>query len=89
MKSDIFFFVTTIVVVILGLLFLWLMIYLITIFKTIREITGRAKTLFNATSDDIDEFRTNIKEKGISWTNLASAFMPKKKTATKKKTESK
>ena len=84
MKSDIFFFITTVVVIVLGILFLWLMIYLITIFKTIREITGRAKTLFNATSDDIDQFRTNIKEKGISWTNLAGAFMPKKKAAKKK-----
>jgi len=87
MKSDIFFFITTVVVIVLGILFLWLMIYLITIFKTIREITGRAKTLFNATSDDIDQFRTNIKEKGISWTNLAGAFMPKKKAKKTKETK--
>jgi hypothetical protein len=86
MKSDIFFFITTVVVIVLGILFLWLMIYLITIFKTIREITTRAKTLFNATSDDIDQMRTNIKEKGFSWTNLASMFIGKKK-ATKKKTD--
>lgn len=80
MKSDIFFFITTVVVIVLGVLFLWLMIYLITIFKTIKQITTRAHTLFNATSDDIDQFRANVKEKGISWTNLASAFIPKKKT---------
>ncbi len=86
MKSDIFFFITSVVVIVLALLFLWLMIYLISIFKTIREITGRAKTLFNATSDDIDQMRTNIKEKGLSWSNIASAFIPRKK-ATKKKTE--
>lgn len=86
MKSDIFFFITTVVVIVLGLLFLWLMIYLITIFKTIREITTRAKQLMNATSDDIDEFRTNLKTKGFSWTNLAGAFLAKKK-ATKKKAE--
>lgn len=84
MKSEVFFFITTVVVVVLGLLFLWLMIYLIAIFKTIREITGRAKTLFNATSDDIDQMRSNIKEKGLSWSNIAAAFIPKKK-ATKKK----
>lgn len=84
MKSDIFFFVTTVIFVVLGILFLWMMIYLITIFKTIREITTRAKTLFNATSDDIDQFRTNVKEKGVSWTNLAGMFMGKKKTTKKK-----
>lgn len=84
MKSDIFFFVTTVIFVVLGILFLWMMIYLITIFKTIKQITNRAHTLFNATSDDIDQFRTNIKEKGISWTNLAGAFMGKKKTTKKK-----
>jgi len=86
MKSDVFFFITTVLVVVAGLLFLWLMIYLITIFKTIREITSRAKQLFNATSDDIDEMRTNIKQRGVSWTSLLSMFSAKKK-AKKAKTD--
>ncbi len=89
MKSDIFFFITTVVVIVLGLLFLWLMVYLIAIFKSIREITGRAKTLFNATSDDVDELRKHIKEKGLSWSSLVAAFMPKKKTEKKEKKASK
>ncbi len=84
MRSDIFFFVTTVMFVVLGIMFLWMLIYLVTIFKTIKEITNRAKQLFSATSDDIDEFRTNIKQKGMSWSNILGLFT-KKKTSRKKK----
>lgn len=63
MKADIFFFVTTIVVVVSGTLGIVITLYILPILKNIWEITERIKQETHEIADDIDTFRDSIKEK--------------------------
>lgn len=71
LKSDIFFFVTTIAVVVLTLILSIIMIYLISILRYLKSISQIAKDQAEVISDDIDDLRGTIKTKGAS---LASIF---------------
>jgi MFS superfamily sulfate permease-like transporter len=70
-KADIFFFVTTIAVVVLTLILSIIMIYLISILRYVKHISQIAKDQAEVISDDIDDLRGTIKTKGAS---LASIF---------------
>lgn len=70
-KADIFFFVTTIAVVLLTIILSIIMFYLISILRYIRHISQIAKDQAEELSDDIDDLREEIKTKGAS---LASIF---------------
>ncbi len=84
LKSDIFFFVTTILAVIVGILIIWALIYVVIMVKTAKKISQRAQQLFNATSDDVDQFRSNLKQGKVNWMNVIGSFIPKKKSGPKK-----
>ncbi len=71
LKADIFFFVTTIAVVILTIILSIIMAYMISILRYIRHISEIAKDQAEELSDDIDDLRTEIKTKGAS---LATIF---------------
>ena len=60
-KSEIFFFVTTIIVVVLGILSTVILVYGIYIFKNIKEISDRIKKESELISDDIRELRANLR----------------------------
>ncbi len=70
-KADIFFFVTTIAVVLLTIILSIIMFYLISILRYVRHISQIAKDQAEEISDDIDDLRSDIKTKGAS---LASIF---------------
>jgi hypothetical protein len=74
LKQDIFFFVTTIAVVILTLLLAILVIYLIKISRDVKYISQKAKHEANLISEDISELRQNIKDKGAKFKYFMSFF---------------
>ncbi len=78
LKSDIFFFVTTISVIIITLGLAIGLIYLIKILHTIKRISQRAEDTANLVADDIVELRNTIKDEGFSPKRILSFF--KKKT---------
>ena len=64
-KSEIFFFITSIAVVLFTIVGVVIAFYLIKISRNISEITERAKDQAGKISNDIDALRENIKEEGV------------------------
>jgi hypothetical protein len=82
LKQDIFFFITTVAVIVLTLLLGLLLIYLIRIAKTLDEITKRVRQETDIIVDEVGELRAKIKREGIKIRHFAkffSAFRPPKK----------
>jgi len=75
-KADVFFFVTTVAVVLLAILFAVLMFYLIGIMRNVRDISALAKDEGKNIKEDIAELRANIKREGLRFKHLAD-FMKK------------
>jgi hypothetical protein len=63
--ADIFFFVTTIVVVIVGIAFTVTLIYLAKVLSDIKEIIGHVKEETILFREDIKDLRGNIKQEGF------------------------
>lgn len=63
-KMDVFFFVTTISVVVLTILLAVLIIYIIKIFSDVKYISKKAKTEADLVAEDLRELRANVKDKG-------------------------
>ena len=77
LKSDVFFFVTTVAVILITLGFVIGLVYLIKILNTLKRISLRAEKTANMVADDIAELRDSIKEKGFSPKRILGFFMGK------------
>jgi uncharacterized protein YoxC len=84
--ADIFFFVTTIAVVIVALAVAVVLFYSIKILKNVREISEAIKDETNLIREDIQAARENVRREGFKLKHLASFFsgFPNKKTRSKK-----
>ncbi len=65
MKSDVFFFVTTIAVALVSIVFVIALVYVISILKDAKELSVRAREEGTAILDDIGEIRQNAKGKSL------------------------
>jgi uncharacterized protein YoxC len=79
LKADVFFFVTTIAVVLITIGLVVGLVYLIKILRTIKRISSRAEHTANMVADDITELRNTIKEEGISPKRILNFFTKKSK----------
>lgn len=89
-KSDVFFFITSIAVVVIGILLTVLIVYLIKVSRDIKYISQKAKTEADNIIQDVSQLRTNLKEQGGIIKNLAgifTRFYKPKKTKSRKETE--
>lgn len=89
-QSNIFFFVTTIAIIIISLLITIALIQLIRILRTVKEVSDTFKVEGKNIIQDISGLRSSLKEKGQTISSLitlasVAAFI-KKKTTKKKKT---
>lgn len=75
-KADVFFFVTTIAIVLLAVLFAVFMFYLIGIMRNVRDLSALAKDEGKNIKEDIAELRANIKREGLRFKHFAD-FMKK------------
>lgn len=73
-KMDVFFFVTTIAVVILTLLLAVLIIYIIKISRDVKYISYKAKNEADLISQDLSDLRQNVKNKGAKLKYFWSFF---------------
>jgi hypothetical protein len=60
-KSDIFFTVTTVVVILIGVAIAVGIVYLIKILRSIRKITEDAQTITHYVTDDLSELNKGLK----------------------------
>jgi ABC-type protease/lipase transport system fused ATPase/permease subunit len=89
-QSNIFFFVTTIAIIIISILIAIALIQLIRILRTVKEVSDTFKTEGKNIVQDISSLRSSLKEKGANISSLVTlagiASFIKKKAVKKKKT---
>ena len=71
---DVFFFVTTILVIILGLGAVICYVYIVSILKDIKHISNKAKIESEHLAEDIGELRNNVKQQGAKIKYFAKFF---------------
>ena|SRR3989344_196594 len=64
-KADVFFFITTVVILILGVTLFVAAIYLIKVLRKVKSITDRMEEEADEIIDDAHEFRENIKKEEV------------------------
>jgi hypothetical protein len=74
LKQDIFFFVTTISVIVFTILFGVILIYAVRIFYRIDFITKKAKLEVELFSSELAELRKNIKNSGFKLKHILDFF---------------
>ena len=70
LHANIFFFVTTVVVAVLGILAIVALYYILGILKNIRDISNRAEKGSEILAGDLEHFRENIKEEGMRFRHI-------------------
>ena len=88
-KMDIFFFITSAAVVLLGLLAAIILVYFIKISRDIRYISKKAKSEADFIAQDLSDLRQNLKGKGAGLKHFWSFFnaMSKKRSSRSKQDE--
>lgn len=85
LKSDVFFMVTTVVVVIVGALIAVVLVYLARILSDVKKLSRAVRTEGERVIEDIEGLRENIKKNTIKLSDILSfGFLRKKKSAIKK-----
>ena len=74
MKSEIFFFISSIAAVILTILIGIIAAYLIRILRNVDDISNKAKDEVDLIKDDVADLRQNIREEGIKVKSFVSFF---------------
>ena len=85
-KSDIFFFITSIVEVILAILLVWFLYYAIGIAKDLKKLSRRVEKEGQRIADDFEDFREEIKYRAQDIPVVGSFFRTRKRP--RRKTES-
>ncbi|MHB1316779.1 MAG: hypothetical protein ACYCZW_02900 [Minisyncoccota bacterium] len=85
LKSDIFFFITTIVIVALGLLISIVLIYLARILSDVKKLSKRVREEGENIVDDVGSLRENIKKNTIRLSDILSFGFFRGKQVKKKK----
>jgi type IV secretory pathway component VirB8 len=73
-KQDVFFFITTIAVILLTVIFAVVLVYLIKILRDVKYISKKAKTEADIISSELSQFRENVKENGGKLKHFISFF---------------
>jgi hypothetical protein len=87
-QANIFFFITSVAVVLISLLVIVLLIYLVLVLKDFRGVSKKVKQETDLIAMDINDARTHIREKGAAMSSLFDFFKDlagKPKSHTKKK----
>ncbi len=70
-KSDVFFFITSIAVVVLTAILLIALYYIIKILKNVRYISDKAKVETDHLAEDVKELRENVRKEGAKVKHFA------------------
>lgn len=90
--ADIFFFITSVVTVVLGVLFAIALFYICLILRDLRHLSGLVREGGEKLSEDMDGLREALKEEGVKIKSIFDFFLSlfirrhKNKSGAKKKT---
>ena len=76
MKADIFFFVTTIVVILVSIGVIVALYYIVRILRNVHDVTERVDEGTQALGEDLSAVRTTLKSQGFAWKHVL-AFLGK------------
>ncbi len=89
LHANIFFFITSIAVILVTFLIAWALYYIVGILKNVRDISDRVDRGSIELEADLKELRHNIKHEGMKvatlyafFRNLMTSFLPKRKKRT-------
>jgi cell division protein FtsL len=77
-KSDIFFFVTTIIELVLAVLLVWFLYYAIGIARDLKKLSRRIEREGQRIADDVEDFREEIKSRAQDLPVIGSFFRTRK-----------
>jgi signal transduction histidine kinase len=80
LKADIFFFITTVAIVVLAIAAFIALVFLIQILRDVRHVSKRVREQSDRILSDVEDLRNFIKEEGkkaINFKELASAIIAK------------
>ena len=84
MKSDVFFFVTTLAVIVVSVALVIALIYLISILRDARKLSSRARLEGEAILDDLGNAREGVKQGGRKIFEMIAALFIRKKITKRK-----
>jgi uncharacterized protein YoxC len=85
-QSDVFFFITGFAVILLSLALFVALVYVILVFRKVKEILEVAKRETQLIAEDIDALRSNVKQEGLKMKSFLSFIQSiyKRKKSNKK-----
>jgi pyruvate/2-oxoglutarate dehydrogenase complex dihydrolipoamide acyltransferase (E2) component len=89
LKADIFFFVSTVFTILIGIFLLVFLFYMMRIARNAKDISERVREAVKDISEDIDDKRKQIKRGGIGFQDIVAFFIKKPKAKPAKKARSK
>ncbi|MDP3880734.1 MAG: hypothetical protein Q8Q32_00940 [bacterium] len=89
LKADIFFFVSTVFTILLGVFLLVFLFYMLRIARNAKDISERIRESVKEISEDIEDKRKQIKYGGIGLSDIVAFFTKKPKERPAKKTRNK
>ncbi len=72
--ADIFFFVTTVALIVIGILLLVAILYGISILNDVKYITRRIRHESEEVIQDLHLLRNHIKDEGLKWATVSAIF---------------
>jgi hypothetical protein len=72
--ADIFFFVTTLLVIVITIVLAFAGFYVVRILKDMKAISGKVQEESEKIAADIEGLRSKIKEEGSNWRGLGKFF---------------
>ena len=68
--ADIFFFISTIALVLITAGIVWALVYVVRILKNVRDISDRAKAEWEEIVQDAEKLRGVLREEGTKWRHV-------------------
>jgi len=84
MKSDVFFFITTLAVIVVSVALVIALVYLISILRDARKLSSRARLEGEAILDDLGNAREGVKQGGQKIFEMIAALFIRKKNTKRK-----
>lgn len=72
--ADIFFFITSVAVVLVTALVVIILVYLVRILRDAKSVTNKVKEETELISEDINELRAKTKKEGVKFKNFLNFF---------------
>ena len=90
--ADIFFFISTIALVLIAAGIVWALVYVIRILKNVSDISDKAKAEWTGIVEDAQKLRGVLREEGMKWRHvigLVRAFFTRESATAAKKQKAK